>query len=417
MDGISAQTRWQYGPLSGFRVLEMGSTIAGPFCGRLLADFGAEVIKIEPPQGDAVRLMGKRFHEKSLYAASIFRNKALIGLDLRSTRGQEIVKRLITQCDVVVENFRPGGLERWGIGYADLTAIKPDLILVRISGYGQSGPYRDRPGYGITSEAMSGLRHITGDPDRPPSRVAVSLTDYIGGLYGAFGAVMALLVRERTGRGQYVDAALYECAFSFMEPHVPAYEKLGTVAMRAGSRLPDHAPNNLYTSLDGQFIHIVAASDAIFKRLAEVMGCPDLVKDKRFATPLARAKHADDIDEVVSRWARSLRVIELERALIAANVPASRILTLSDIFGDAHYRSRKMLESVPDDELGTVTLTGVVPKLSKTPGSLRRSGGCIGRDTREVLSKLAGLSDSQIEELEASGVIRTRSIDKNDVVR
>jgi crotonobetainyl-CoA:carnitine CoA-transferase CaiB-like acyl-CoA transferase len=410
MDREGAQSRWQYGPLSGFRVLEMGSTIAGPFCGRLLADFGAEVIKVEGLEGDAVRFMGKRLHEKSLYAASIFRNKFLIALDLRSSKGQEIVKRLISQTDIVVENFRPGGLERWSLGYQDLSAINPGLIMVRISGYGQSGPYRGRPGYGVTSEAMSGLRHVTGDPDRPPARIAVSLTDYITGLYGALGAVMALLVRAQSGRGQCIDAALYECAFSFMEPHVPAYDKLGIVAMRAGSRLPDHTPNNLYATGDNQFIHIVAASDAIFKRLAGVMGCPELVEDARFASPLARAGHADEVDEVIARWTTAHPVAELEKLLVAAEIPAARIFTMADIFNDAQYRARNMLDQVPDDDLGSVTVTGVVPRLSETPGSLRWTGGCTGRDTREVLSKLAGLTESQLAELEAAGVIRMANV-------
>jgi crotonobetainyl-CoA:carnitine CoA-transferase CaiB-like acyl-CoA transferase len=392
----------------------MGSTIAGPFCGRLLADFGAEVIKIEALEGDAVRFMGKRLHEKSLYAASIFRNKSLIALDLRSPKGQEIVKRLIPQCDVVVENFRPGGLERWSLGYDELAAINPGLVMVRISGYGQSGPYSERPGYGVTSEAVSGLRHLTGDPDRPPARIAVSLTDYITGLYGAFGAVMALLVRSQSGRGQCIDAALYECAFSFMEPHVPAYDKLGIVAMRAGSRLPDHTPNNLYATADNQFIHIVAASDAIFKRLAGVMGALELLEDQRFASPLARVRHADEVDEVISQWTRSHEVMELEKLLIAAEIPAARIFTMADIFNDEQYRARKMLDKVPDADLGTVTLTGVVPKLSETPGSLRCTGGCVGRDTREVLSTLAGLSDRQLDDLEAEGVIRTATVtDRN----
>ena len=215
------------GPLSGYRVLEMGSTVAGPFCGRLLADFGAEVIKVEPFEGDAVRTMGKRFHGKSLYAASIFRNKSLISVDLRKREGQDIIRKIVTKCDLVVENFRPGGLEKWGLGYADLSRVNPGVIMVRISGFGQTGPYSQRAGYGVIGEAVSGLRHITGDADRPPSRVAVSITDYITGLYGAFGAVMALLARAKTGRGQYIDTALYECAFSFMEPHIPASHMSG----------------------------------------------------------------------------------------------------------------------------------------------------------------------------------------------
>jgi crotonobetainyl-CoA:carnitine CoA-transferase CaiB-like acyl-CoA transferase len=395
-----------YGPLAGFRVLEMGSTIAGPFCGRLLADFGAEVIKVEQPEGDAVRSMGKRFRDKSLYAASIFRNKSLIALDLRAKAGQDIVKRLVPYCDVIVENFRPGGLEKWGLGYEDLRAVNPALVMVRISGFGQSGPYSARPGYGVTSEATSGLRHLTGDPDRPPARVAVSLTDYITGLYAAFGAVMALLSRMSSGEGQCVDAALYESAFSFMEPHVPAYAKLGLVATRAGSRLPDHTPNNLYATADEQFVHVTAGSDSIFKRLAEVMGQPELLADARFATAVERSRHEDEIDEIIAGWARRYSGVELEEALLRAGIPAARIFTLADIFRDPHFAARGMLQTVPDEELDSVTVTGVVPKLSATPGEVRWSGRRLGQDTRAVLAQIAGFSEVEIDELAAAHVIR-----------
>jgi crotonobetainyl-CoA:carnitine CoA-transferase CaiB-like acyl-CoA transferase len=394
-----------HGPLAGYRVLEMGSTIAGPFCGRLLADFGAEVIKIEQPDGDAVRSMGKRFHDKSLYAASIFRNKSLIALNLRSAQGQDVVRKLIPRCDVVIENFRPGGLEKWGLGYENLSRLNPGLIMVRISGFGQYGPYSARPGYGVTSEAMSGLRHVTGDPDRPPARVAVSLTDYITGLYGAFGAVMALLSRTRTGKGQCIDAALYECAFSFMEPHIPAFDKLGIVAMRAGSRLPDHTPNNLYAASDDQFVHITAGSDAIFKRLATVMAQPELLSDERFATAIARAQHEAEIDEIIARWTLTMPAPVIEELLQRADIPVARIFTVADIFADPHFRARDMLRTVADNDLGTVTLTGIVPKLSATPGDIRWSGHHIGQDTRTVLSEIAGLSEREIEELATAGVI------------
>jgi crotonobetainyl-CoA:carnitine CoA-transferase CaiB-like acyl-CoA transferase len=376
------------GPLAGIRVLELGSTIAGPFCGRLLADFGADVIKIEPPEGDAVRSMGKRFHEKSLYAASIFRNKSLIALDLRTPQGQDAARRIAERCDVIVENFRPGALEKWGLGYDALSATNPGLVMIRISGYGQTGPYGKRPGYGIISEGMSGLRHITGDPDRPPSRVAISLTDYITGLYAAFGGVMALFARTRTGKGQVVDAALYECAFSFMEPHVPAYEKLGVVANRAASRLPDHTPNNLYATRDHQFVHIAAGSQPIFKRLAALMNRPELLDDPRYATGVARAQHEDEMDDIVAAWARGFDALELEQRLIEAEIPAGRILTIADIFRDPQYAARGMLASVPDDDLGSVTLTGVVPKLSETPGQIRWSGRRIGQDTDRILEEL-----------------------------
>ncbi|MEO8081206.1 MAG: CoA transferase [Caldimonas sp.] len=394
------------GPLAGFRVLEMGSTVAGPFCGRLLADFGAEVIKIEPAGGDPVRTMGKRFHGKSLYATSIFRNKALISVDLRQAEGQGLVADLARQSDVVVENFRPGGLEKWGLGWTQLHALNPRLVMVRISGFGQEGPYSQRAGYGVIGEAVSGLRHLTGDPDRQPSRIAVSMTDYLTGLYGAFGAALALLSRERTGRGQYIDAALYECAFSFMEPWIAAYEKLGHVANRSGSRLPESTPNNLYPTGDNQFIHITAMGESVFRRLAATMGQPALADDPRFASAVARSEHHEDIDDVIARWTASRPLQTLERELAAAGVPATRVFTIADIFGDPHYRERASIVQAPDDDLGTVSMAAVVPRLSETPGRVRHSGHRVGQDTRRVLRTLLGMTDEAVDALAARGVVR-----------
>ena len=393
------------GPLSGFRVLEMGSTVAGPFCGRLLADFGAEVIKVEPAEGDPVRTMGKRFHGKSLYATSIFRNKALISLDLRTAEGQQLITDLARRSDVVVENFRPGGLERWGLGYEQLRAVNRRLVMVRISGFGQDGPYSQRAGYGVIGEAVSGLRHLTGDPDRQPSRIAVSMTDYITGLYGAFGAALALLARERTGRGQVIDAALYECAFSFMEPWIAAYEKLGHVANRAGSRLPESTPNNLYPTADQQFIHITAMGESVFRRLVAAMGQPPLADDPRFATAVARSEHHEDIDDLIARWTSSLPLETLERSLAEAGVPATRIFTIADIFGDPHYRARASIVQAPDEELGSVPMAAVVPRLSETPGGVRHSGHRVGQDTRRVLRELLDLSDAEVDALAARGIV------------
>ena len=393
------------GPLAGYRVLELGSTVAGPFCGRLFADFGAEVIKVEPAEGDAVRTMGKRCEDQPLYAASILRNKSLISLDLRSDEGRDVVRRIAARSDVVIENFRPGTLEKWGLGYEELSALNPGLIMVRISGFGQTGPYRERAGYGVIGEAMSGLRHVTGDPDRPPTRAAVSLTDCFTGLYGAFGALMALLHRKESGQGQCIDAALYECAFSFMEPHVPAYDKLGIVAQRAGSRLPDSTPNNLYPTRDGESIHITAMGDAVFRRLAEAMGQAALAQDERYASGMARSRHQDALDALIVAWTTQHDLADLEARLQQAGVPATRIFTMADIFADPHFKMRDMLVRVPHDALGEVTMAGVVPKLSRTPGQLRHSGGDVGRDTRQVLADVAGLSVQEIDVLEQRGVI------------
>ena len=255
----------------GYRVLELGSTAAGPFCARLLADFGAEVIKIEAPEGDPIRKLGQIVDGKSLYAASICRNKLIASLNLRKPAAQDLLKSLIPEFDVVLENFRPGTLEKWGLGYDELKKLKPQLVMTRISGFGQYGPYWDRPGYGVIGEAMSGLRHLIGDPDRPPSRVAMPLTDYITGLYAAFGTILALLAREKTGRGQMVDTALIDSAFSFMESFVPNYEKTGAIGMRCGARLPNSAPNNLYPTKDNKFIHIAALADNVYRRLVNAM--------------------------------------------------------------------------------------------------------------------------------------------------
>jgi crotonobetainyl-CoA:carnitine CoA-transferase CaiB-like acyl-CoA transferase len=393
------------GPLEGIRVLEMGSTVAGPFCGRLLADFGAEVIKIEPAEGDPVRTMGKRYHEASLYAASIFRNKALICVDLRRSEGQKIAADLAAKSDVVVENFRPGGLEKWGLGYDSLSARNPRLVMVRISGFGQDGPYSQRAGYGVISEAVSGLRHLTGDEDRPPSRVAVSMTDYITGLYGAFGAALALLARGKTGRGQLIDAALYECAFSFMEPWIPAYQKLGHVAGRSGSRLPESTPNNLYPTADRQFIHVTAMGEAVFRRLAQAMGQPGLAEDPRFAAATARSENHEALDDLVARWTGAHPLAHLEQVLEAAAVPATRIFTIADIFGDPHYRARGAIVEAPDDELGGIAMANVVPRLSDTPGAVKHAGHRTGQDTRRVLAELLGMKAAELDALAANRII------------
>ena len=393
------------GPLAGLRVLEMGSTVAGPFCGRLLADFGAEVVKIEDPAGDPVRTMGKRFHGKSLYAASIFRNKALLALDLRQTRGREVARSLALQADILIENFRPGSMESWGLGYEALSALHPGLVMVRISGFGQDGPYSQRAGYGVIGEALSGLRHLTGDPDRPPARVAVSMTDYITGLYAAFGATMAIFARTRTGRGQVVDAALYESAFSFMEPWIPAFEKTGFVANRCGSRLPESTPNNLYSTQDGQFIHITAMGDAVFRRLAQAMAQSGLADDPRFARATDRSAHADEIDDLIARWTRAHPLAHLEQVLERYAVPAMRIFTIADIFVDPHYRARGTIVHAPDEDLGTVAMAQVAPRLSETPGEVRHAGRNLGQDSRRVLQQWLSMDAATLDALLREGVV------------
>jgi crotonobetainyl-CoA:carnitine CoA-transferase CaiB-like acyl-CoA transferase len=394
-----------FGPLQGVRVLERGSSVSGPFCGRLLADFGAEVIKVEIESGDPVRSMSKRVQGRSLYAASIFRNKELVSINLRDEDGRELVRQLSEQCDIVVENFRPGTLHKWGLGYEDLAARNPGLVMVHISGFGQSGPYRERAGYGAIGDAISGLRHLTGDPDRPPARIAASVVDEVTGLYGALGAVMALRVRDQTGQGQEVDSALYESAFSLVEPHVPVYGKLGIVPTRVGSRLPDSAPNNLYVAQDGHYVHITAMGDSVFMRLAQAMNRPDLALDPLYQTGQARSANEEDLDRIIGQWAVGYTARELERMLEDNGVPAARIYDMADVFKDEHFLEREMLVKVQDPVLGELTVPGIVPKLSRTPGRVVHAGRDIGQNTHEVLERLLGMDVESISKLEASRAI------------
>tara|TARA_Y100001934_G_scaffold218352_2_gene259437 strand:+ start:50195 stop:51415 length:1221 start_codon:yes stop_codon:yes gene_type:complete len=393
------------GPLDGIRVLELGSTVAGPFCARLLADFGAEVVKIEVPEGDPVRTFGKRHNGKSLYASSIFRNKRMASIDLRDKRGRELIKTLVPRFDILIENFKPGTMERWGLGYEDLNEINPGLIMVRISGFGQTGPYSHKPGYGVVCEAVSGMRHITGDPDRPAARIAVSLTDEITGTYAAYGVALAVLHKRATGKGQCIDAALYECAFSYMEPYVPAFDKTGFVPIRQGGRLPNSTPNNHYPTKDGRYIHIAAGNMPTWRRLATVMGRADLLEDTRLPDQVSLNENEDEIDKIVGTWTQNYSIEDLEQLLDEAGVPAARIYTMEDVFKDPHYADRKMIVEVPDDDLGSVKLANIVPRLSETPGQIRKAGGQPGVDTRSVLREFTKLSLDEIIALEADGVV------------
>ncbi len=401
VDATSAQ------PLAGLHVLEIGSIVAGPYCGRLLADFGAEVIKLEAPAGDRLRGLGHSYRGKSLFWASIHRNKRIISIDLKTDDGRAILRRLMLKCDAVVENLAPGTLEKWGLGYDTITAENPGLVMVRISGYGQTGPYADRPGYGVVGEAFSGLRDIIGDPDRPPARVALPLTDYLTGVHAAYGAMVALLHRERTGRGQVVDTALYEAAFSLMENFVPAYEKLGVLPERAGARLPGSAPNNLYPTADGKYIHITASNDSIFERLLKAMGAPALPADTHFHDDAWRRGHVDTVDAFVGAWTIRHDLQALHEILLEHKIPAAPINTMAEIFKDPQFRARNMLVETADDEIGAVTLGGVVPRLTETPGAIRWAGRAKGADTRAVLSEYLGMGDDELDRLEETRVILT----------
>jgi crotonobetainyl-CoA:carnitine CoA-transferase CaiB-like acyl-CoA transferase len=400
-----ANTRGPSGPLIGYRVLELCSTIAGPACARLMADFGADVIKVEPFEGDAVRDLGYHDGDTSLYAASILRNKKVVAINMKTPRGIELVRKLAAQCDVVIENFRPGTLERLGLGYDVLRELNPGIVLVRISGYGQTGPYSSKAGYGAICEAAGGVRHLTGDPDRPPSRVGLATTDYLTSIYAAYGASLALLQRQKTGLGQVIDAALYECAFSMMESIVPAYDRLKVVPSRTGSRMQSSAPNNLYVGKDGGYVLISANNDKVFRRLVEVMGVPHLVDDERFATARARAANIVDVDAAVSAWTCQHNIHTVQRLLDEAGVPASTVNTIADIFEDPHFRARDMLVEVPHPELDHLTMTGVIPKLSETPGRIHRAGPALGADTASVLGAMLGVGTAELATLVNDGVV------------
>ena len=392
------------GPLAGVRVIELCNTFAGPACGRLLADFGADVIKVEPPEGDPVRQMGLFADGVSLQAVSIQRGKRSIAIDLKSEAGADVLRDLLRGADVLIENNRPGVMERLGFGWDAVQALNPRLVMVRISGYGQDGPYAARPGYGAICDAFAGVRELTGDPDRPPSRVALATTDYLSAVYSAFGAMMALFHRQGSGRGQMVDVALYEAAFSMMEGFVPAYEKLGHVPTRQGPNLPNVAPNSLYPTTDG-YVLIAANNKPTWERLARAIDREDLIADPRFATVYSRGQNAAALDACIAEWTRRRTGAEAEAAMLRAEVPSSRVFTMADVFRDPHFAARAMLLDVPHPVLGSVRQQGIVPKLSDSPGGVRWVGPDTGADTVGVLSDVLGYSTDTIDRLQAQGAV------------
>ncbi|AMG72837.1 CaiB/BaiF CoA transferase family protein [Sphingopyxis granuli] len=377
------------GPLDGIRVVEMGQLIAGPFCGQLLGDMGAEIVKLEPPgTGDPMRHWGQG--DKPSWWRVIARNKYSVACDLRSDEGQQLARGLAARADILIENFKPGTLEKWNLDPADLRAANPRLIVVRVSGYGQTGPYAARAGFGGIGEAMGGWRAIVGYPDRPPARMGVSIGDTLAATYGCMGALAALHHRERTGEGQIVDSALYEAVLQVMESTVSDYSVSGTRRRRTGSTLPGIAPSNVYPCRDGEYL-IGANGDAIFARLAAAMGRPELAADPRYATHLARGAHQEELDALIAAWTATLTVAELEAKMIEASVPAGRIYDAGEMMADPHFAAREALVTVPDAEFGTVTMQGVFPKLSATPGSIRRPAPvAVGQDTDAVLERWLG---------------------------
>ena len=396
------------GPLTGVRLIECGVLLAGPFCGRLLADFGAEVIKVEAPDtGDPMRSVGQSLvDDKSLWWPGIARNKKCISLNLRRPEGQGILRDLAAQADVLVENFKPGVFEKWGLGYENLRELNDGIVFTRVSGYGQTGPYKNKPGFAAVAEAFGGLRNLVGFPDRPPCRVGISLGDSLAGMFAAFGTLMALYNRDvNGGKGQVVDMALYEAVFALLESTLTEYKKTGYERKRTGTLLPGFAPSNLYPCQQGQWIVIAANTDGLFFRLCELMERPDLLRDSRFAGQVPRARNREAIDAVVSGWTASFEINDLNEKLERASIPAGPVNTIEDIMKDPHFEAREMLLSLHDRVLGELSVPGIVPKLSETPGKVNWLGGAIGEHNEEIYGRLLNMGSDEIEDLRRRGVV------------
>jgi formyl-CoA transferase len=398
------------GPLAGLKVLELGTLIAGPFAARMFAEFGAEVIKVEDPKGgDPIRNWRYLHEGTSLWWYVQARNKKSIALNLKDPRAQEIARTLALDADVVIENYRPGVLEKWGLGYEQLRAHNPSTIMVRISGYGQSGPMRDMPGFGAIGESMGGIRYVSGHPDRPPVRIGISIGDSIAALHGVIGALMALRHRDATGgrgrgAGQFIDVALYEAVFNMMESTVPEFDRFGVVRERTGGALPGIVPSNTYTCADGAAIVVAGNGDAIFKRLMTAMGRIDLAEDPELARNEGRVKRTGEIDAAIQSWCSGRSIDEALAALKAADVPASRIYSVADMFSDPQFAARDMIEQQHLPDGTALKVPSVVPKLSATPGGTAWLGPALGEHTEELLKQL-GHDQAAIDTLRRDGVI------------
>lgn len=394
-------------PLAGLRVIDLSTFLAGPFCAALLGDFGAEVIKVElPGSGDSLRRLGRRAGHSSLWWRQESRNKKSITCDLRRAEGQEIIRRLVAVSDVLVENFQPGTLERWNLGYEQLSRVNRGLIMARISAYGQTGPLASKPGFGRIAHAFSGLTYLAGYPDRPPVLPGTpSIADYLSGALAAFGVLVAKAYRDRTGEGQVVDTALYESVFRILEDVAVVYDKFGLVRERQG---PDHensVPHNHYPTRDGKWIAIACTNDRMFQRLARAMGRPELGDDPRYATVDERLRRRHEVDAMVAAWTASLDQAAALAILDREEVPAGPIYNIADIFRDEHYRARQAIIEVPDPELGSLRMPGVVPRLVRTPGRVRHAGPRLGEHTEEVLCGLLGYSPQEVARLREIGAV------------
>lgn len=390
------------GALQGLRLVEMGQLIAGPFCGQLMADHGAEVIKIEAPgAGDPMREWGRN---KPVWWPVVARNKKSITLNLRDPRGQDIVRRLVEKSDFLLENFRTGTMEKWNLGYDQLSAINPGLIMIRVTGFGQTGPYARRAGYGSIGEAMGGIRNLAGDPSTPPSRVGLSIGDSLAATFACLGALMALQNRHRTGQGQMVDSAIYEAVLAMMESTIPEYTEAGFTRERTGATLPKVAPSNVYSTSDGEIL-IAANQDSVWKRMAEAMGEPQLGTDPRFATHHARGEHQVELDDLISAWTKSWSSSDLLTHLEAHGVPAGKIYKAPDMLEDPHFKARESIIKVQHPVFQNLWMQNVFPKLSETPGEVAWAGPELGQHNEEIYGAVLGMSRQQMSSLRDDGVI------------
>jgi formyl-CoA transferase len=394
------------GPLAGLRVIELGTLLAGPFCGQLLGDFGAEVIKVEPPgQGDPMRVWGReKAQGKSLWWHVVARNKKAVTLDLRQPDGQELLKALVAKSDFVIENFRPGTMEKWGLGWPELSAVNPRLIMIRVSGFGQTGPYARQAGFGAIGEAMGGLRYVVGDPSTPPSRMGISIGDSLAATFACVGALSALHYRHVTGRGQVVDSAIYEAVLNMMESLVTEYDKAGFIRERTGAILPNVAPSNVYRTHDG-LVLIAANQDTVFARLAQAMGQPGLATDPRYASHGSRGANQQELDALVERWTQTLSTSEALAAMNQHGVPAGLIYRAPEMLDDPHFAAREAIVTVPHPDFGELRMQNVAPKLSETPGSVRAPSPELGEHNEQVYLDLLALDRARYDELRARKII------------
>ena len=394
-------------PLANLKVIEMGQLIAGPFAAKTLGDFGADVIKIEAPiVGDALRKWRLLKDGTSVWWQVQSRNKRSLSLDLKLVEAQEIIRSLVKEADILIENFRPGTLESWGLDPQDLLQINPKLIVLRISGYGQTGPYRDKPGFGVVAEAMGGLRHLTAEPGRTPVRVGISIGDTLAALHGVIGILLALQERHSSGKGQVIDIALYEAVFNCMESLLPEYSAFGEVREAAGSALPGIAPSNAYQCQDGRYVLIAGNGDSIFKRLMQVIGREDLAKDAELGSNDGRVKRVSELDQAIGIWASQMSAEQVLEALDQASVPAGKIFTVEDIARDPHYHARGIIETIKMKDGSALQVPGIVPKLSRTPGSIKSLAPEVGEQTDQILSEI-GLTIQQIAALKDKGIVFT----------